>query len=238
MKLELYNDLHLEFGAAPPRLRGGEVLCIAGDMVAWNNRLQGVAVLNLAAEKYERVFFVLGNHEYYGAPNFDAVQRFWHFEVEVADNVKILRTGVLEEYGGLLFGGDTLWTDINPTQQTLMPMFMNDCNMCYGLTGQRVAGENERTWKFLLTEKPDVVITHHLPTEVVTTPRWRGAPGGEYFANKYGKAERIGAKLWHFGHTHDNIDMLHEGTRYVCNPYGYYRVQENRDFQEFLEVEL
>lgn len=238
MKIELYNDLHLEFGAPLPAFRGGEVLSIAGDMVAWRTRQLGVDVLNAAAKQYEQVFFVLGNHEFYGAPNFSTVKKFWHCDAELAENVTVLGTNVLKEYGGLVFGGDTLWTDLNATQQVLMPNVMNDCRMCPGLTGHRVWEENTLAWAFLLAEKPDVMITHHLPTEAVVAPRWKGQPGTEYFANTYGKAEQIGAKLWHFGHTHDTIDMVHEGTRYVCNPYGYYKYQENREFKPFLEIEL
>ena len=238
MKLELYNDLHLEFGAPLPAFRGGEVLCIAGDLVDWKNRHLGVEVLNNAGRIYDRVFFVLGNHEFYGGNEFDEVKAFWFFQAEFEKNVTMLRRGMLEVHEGINFGGDTLWTDINPVQQNLMPIYMNDCVRCYGLTGQRVAHENAETWKFLNEYTPDVVITHHLPTEVMITERWRGKPANEYFANTYGKAERIGAKLWHFGHTHDTIDMVHEGTRYVCNPYGYHNYAVNDKFENYKVVEV
>jgi len=127
---------------------------------------------------------------------------------------------------------------MNPTQQAFMRLFMNDCAVCPELTGERVAKENKHTWDFLLAEKPDIVLTHHLPTEVVIAPKWKGKPGNEYFANNYGKAEQIGAKLWHFGHTHDTIDMVHENTRYICNPYGYHNVAYNDEFENFKEVEV
>lgn len=238
MKLEIYNDLHLEFGPPLPAFRGGEVLSIAGDMVSWRTRQLGVDVLNSAAKQYEQVFFVLGNHEFYGAPDYDAVKRFWYFEAEFAKNVTVLRTNILQEYGGLVFGGDTLWTDLTDLQQVRMRDIMNDCKQCLGLTGSRVATDNMLAWAFFRAEKPDVMITHHLPTEAVIAPQWRGKPYNEYFANRYGKAEQIGAKLWHFGHTHETIDMVHEGTHYVCNPYGYHKYQENPEFKPFLEIEL
>ena len=245
MKIQFVNDLHMEFGnPAHLAYNGAEVLCVAGDLTHWAQRFDGLAWLEEQALLYERVFFVLGNHEYYGGKNARDVRRFWE-TVKLPDNVIVL-TGNFHKYQDVIFVGDTLWTDLNGIEQIRFADVMNDNSACYGLTGQRVTQENFHARKDIenavYVAKHQglkvVVITHHLPTEAVVAEKWRGSDYNCYFANKYGWAEKLGADVWHFGHTHDTIDVVHEGTRYICNPYGYERYEVNKEYEDPKVIEL
>lgn len=245
MKIQIVNDLHTEFGnPAQIERTGAEVLSVAGDLTNWAMRLDGLAWLEEQSEHYERVFFVIGNHEYYGGRHASDVRKFWG-SVVLPSNVVIL-TGKPHVYQDILFVGDTLWTNLNGVQQLQYANVMNDNISCYGLTGQRISQENFHTRKdielaMLMAREhglKSMVITHHLPTEAVISEKWRGSEYNCFFANTYGWAESISPDVWHFGHTHDTIDMYHEGTRYVCNPYGYAGYELNDEYSNAKVIEL
>jgi hypothetical protein len=65
-----------------------------------------------------------------------------------------------------------------------------------------------------------VVVTHFVPTEKCTHPRFVNAVENPYFtANMEQYMGWDG--LWIFGHTHDAYDIMVGETRLLCNPRGY-----------------
>ena len=67
-----------------------------------------------------------------------------------------------------------------------------------------------------------VVVTHHLPTFEVVTPRHKDSVLNSVFAGEYGDwiaNSRIDA--WIYGHSHSNIDTEIGSTRVICNQMGY-----------------
>jgi hypothetical protein len=43
-------------------------------------------------------------------------------------------------------------------------------------------------------------------------------------------------KLWHFGHTHEQIDVTLGETRFFCNPVGYPGEEADADLSHPLEI--
>ena len=70
MKVRLFSDLHLEFGDFDPGT--GDVLVLSGDILTAKDLVNEtlaterfISFLNKAVEGYNKVFYVMGNHEHY-----------------------------------------------------------------------------------------------------------------------------------------------------------------------------
>lgn len=250
MRIQYVNDLHMEFGHTPVlnRVAGAEVLTVAGDITNWQQRWNGVDWLTDQAEHFEKVFFVLGNHEYYGAPEFREVEKFWaEADKKMPKNVHFLRAGYTHIYRDTMFLGDTLWTQVlDPVKRIYFPLVMTDATVCPGLTIERLNEQNLRAREEFANDLmvanvqgyKTFMLTHHMPTEAITTKQWRGNDWNCFFANAPGWAEELEVDYWHFGHTHDTINTLHEGTHYMCNPYGYHRRAVNGQYDAAKVVDV
>lgn len=248
MKIQVVNDLHMEFGYWPEIKKVGDVLCVAGDLCAWETREKGLCWLIEQADNFEQVFFIPGNHEHYGCRHYRVVRDFWMNTANQArDNLHFPGDGV--EYNGFVFLGDTLWTDLNNNDPIAVMDYrctMNDARWVYDakyMDENTLHRERLETRVLANIDKPIIMMTHHLPMMELVTPRWRGDRLNYCFANtgtwaydllvKYGNI-----KLWHFGHTHDTIDTEIEGCRFVCNPYGYFGHGVNNEYRNDKVIEV
>ena len=226
MKLQLINDLHTECGVGLLTHLGHEpeadVLVIAGDFCSWKTHKLGVEMLKAAADKYEHIIYVLGNHEFYGG-EYHEVYNYWQNKL-IADNVITLQGGECVTIENTIFVGATLWTGGGTRfDMDYMQQCMNDFHVIKYT-------QNNNTRKFTpmdmrnihlaegaeildTLDKVDgkiVMVTHHLPHEDLVTARWRGNPLNPAFVTDFAVGALEMNKnivLWHFGHTHDSIDM-------------------------------
>lgn len=251
MKIQVVNDLHLEFGHWPELPVCGEVLTVAGDLCTWTNIYEGINWLNEQAKKFAHVFVVPGNHEYYGG-QYQKVRRYWTAEIEkdLAPNAICLAGPSIYKYKGVGFIGDTLWTDLKNNDPLAKLMFQNhmmDTVKCLGLTADVVIDENQYTKEDIEglihhnLDIPIVLITHHLPFERAIAPQWKGDHLNPAFANYDNWAEALlhwgNIKMWHFGHTHTPTRFTHKECEFVCNPFGYYKYEEtNFNNCEIVEI--
>ena len=268
MKLQLVNDLHTECGVGLLTHLGHEpkadVLVIAGDFCSWRTHKQGVDMLRKAADVYEQIIYVLGNHEFYHG-EYHEVCDYWG-AIDIAPNVHVLQGGQACTIKDVVFVGATLWTNGGDRfDMDYMQQCMNDFRIIKYTTepagGYKAKGKYARKFTPMHmrnvhldegcqiynmldqigTEEKIVMVTHHLPHLDLITPRWRGNPLNPAFATDYaaGVLELYkNIKLWHFGHTHDSIDMEIEGTRFVCNPYGYHGHAINHGFNKEKIIEV
>lgn len=255
MKINLVSDLHLEF--AHQELPGGEVLILAGDTAECRNILrhhreyQTDPANIMAADrrcwtffeeecaKYDRVFIVMGNHEHYGG-RFD--KTLHQLKAILPDNVFLLERET-QEYGGVLFLGATLWTDLNrgdPMTAMHLKQCMNDYHVVqnyfevgarYGrLTPEYTAAVHRKTvdyFRLVLEQNRDkkvVVITHHAPSFQSVHERYRHDTlmnGG--YATDLSELilDHPQIQNWCHGHMHNHNDYMIGSTRVVSNPRGY-----------------
>jgi Icc-related predicted phosphoesterase len=115
------------------------------------------------------------------------------------------------------------------------PEFINDFNVIYDFRSFAF-DMNAESHKYLLNNvnEQDIVITHHLPTKKSISARWLNY-------NNYGfvhDADQIitenKPKIWIHGHTHDSKDYMYGETRILCNPYGYHKYEQNKDYQSLI----
>ncbi len=228
--LQVVSDLHLEFHQDYGRglleslawSPAGSAVVLAGDIGSVDNQ---AATLDLAFQffstRFEAVFYLPGNHEYYGsrAPSADdALRRL----VTSYPKVTLLEPGVEGRWGDRQVVGATLWFGDGPSNRMLSRQ-LSDFSAIKEFTPwvyrQSTA---HRAWLEESVREGTVVVTHHLPSERSVAPRFRGDPLNAFFV--CAMDELIEAKrpaLWIHGHTHDSCDYQLGSTRVVANPYGY-----------------
>jgi Icc-related predicted phosphoesterase len=271
MKITLISDLHLDISGYLD-LPGGEVLIIAGDACeakALRREHHSTKLVdrepgefpcydffNYACAKYEKVFYVMGNHEHYHG-------KYWKTYTELAsvlpNNVTLLEDQC-EEYKGVVFVGSTLWTDMNksdPITLSMIQHFMNDYKLITYRYPQYNAYHKMRpmdTVKMHYSskryieetvkahpDKPIVVITHMGPTHMSINEKYKHEPhsNGAYVSDL---SELIldneNIKFWVHGHVHDPVDYMVGDTRVLCNPRGYLPWEAGNGFDPSFTFEV
>ena len=253
MKINLVSDIHLEF--APMELPGGDVLILSGDIAEakailkdfHSTRPEPYTPGNMRyydffwheCAKYNRVFYVMGNHEHYRG-RFD--QTYDNLKSVMPPNVTVLENEVVE-HEGVMFMGATLWTNCNNADSlTLYHLkhMMNDYKVIQnhykdkGLYHKLIPEYTFRThvktmeyFRLMLAEhrdKPFVIMTHHAPSFKSVPEQFvddQLMNGG--YASDLSEfiLDNENIKVWTHGHMHDPVDYMIGETRVVSNPRGY-----------------
>jgi len=271
MRINVVSDLHLEFSDL--ELPGGEVLILSGDICEVKQIKADYDVNNIMNEggpstgnfkrsdrytrffheecgKYEKVFYVVGNHEHYGYKLHKTIP---HLKSVLPNNVMVLEKEQFE-YKGVLFIGGTLWTDMNNHDSlTLYHMkgMMNDYkqitmfdevhNVYHRLTPDKTVSEHVKTkqlFKLFLEENragkklPVVVLTHHAPSKLSTHPYYANDTimNGAYSSDlSEFILDNPEIQVWTHGHTHHTFDYMIDNTRVMANPRGYKNYEERAE---------
>ena len=242
MKIRILSDLHLEFHKDKGKCfidsldPTGDVLVLAGDITVGKSITK---IISRFADKFAKVVYVHGNHEYYDGSTSDVIKAT---EKAVADNDNVtwLNNDVVT-IDGIRFVGTPMWF---PRTETAVSMkrWLNDFSLIENCDPWAF-DENEKAVEFLNKEvqKGDVVITHHVPSYESIHSKYMGQPTNCFFLCDMEELiyERC-PTLWIHGHTHCSFDyqMDHSSTKVVCNPFGYLRHEENRKFVEDKIVEI
>lgn len=271
MRINVVSDLHLEFSDL--ELPGGEVLILSGDICEVKQINADYDVNNIMNKggpstgnfkrsdrytrffheecgKYEKVFYVVGNHEHYGYKLHKTIP---HLKSVLPNNVMVLEKEQFE-YKGVLFIGGTLWTDMNNFDSlTLYHMkgMMNDYkqitmfdevrDVYHRLTPDKTVSEHVKTkqlFKLFLEENragkklPVVVLTHHAPSKLSTHPYYANDTimNGAYSSDlSEFILDNPEIQVWTHGHTHHTFDYMINNTRVMANPRGYKNYEERAE---------
>ena len=253
MKINIVSDLHLE--CEPQTLPGGEVLILAGDIAEYRTLKQDPTFLD-ELSKYDRVFYVMGNHEHY---HHRLHKTYNDIKALLPANTSILENEIAE-YNGVLFLGATLWTDLNqgdPVTMFSIRNFMNDYktiqnfypkkNLYHKLTPEATLELHKQSVDYFRTvlaanpDRPVVVITHHAPSFASVNEKYlhdTTINGG--YASELSELilEYPNIKLWVHGHMHDPVDYHIGSTRVVSNPRGYVPWESGNGFDANFTVEV
>lgn len=240
MKIHIISDLHLEFGNFPDINEwGGEVLCMCGDIVQISplNPAHAEFLGNLF-KKYQKVFWVWGNHEWYRSFKHPSAQSrieatfhtFGFHHLKILDNA-------FEDMGGFRFIGSTLWTsfegqDLEATQKNKQAA--QECMADFShimlpdespWTPDRCAMEHALSRQFietaLNTHLPCVVLTHHLPTYDLVPLRFLASELNPAFATNLEHLMGKNPLIWACGHVHNQKTVVINRTRCIVHAYGY-----------------
>ena len=250
LRLHVVSDLHVEFGnPIPAPVEDADLIVLAGDLAPY----RPAVIRELAcAWRGKRVFYVPGNHEFYGG-DID------HVRAALARQCLEVGIDLLDRASrcirGVRFIGATLWTDFN--------LYGVECAFAFKELAQHsmsdfhVIGHKGRTFtpeesarrhaadlRFIDRElrhaqeagETAVVITHHAPTGQSVHPRFFGSNLNPAFASDL---ERMIATyqpaLWIHGHMHNSVDLRLGETRVLANP-GAYSPEENTEYDPALCV--
>ena len=227
MKIQVISDTHFDhwgdkgFGLAASIPVASEVLVHAGDFGSLRHKTQAVERFKQLAYGRERVFFVLGNHDYWGMSPSEAQAVALSIEEQVPQ-LRVLHMGRIEEYKGVRFLGDTMWFPWDKLADVYALDFI-DFEYVPGLSPW-VYDRNKEFRSFLEENlrRGDVLVTHHVPSQLAMDPAYASSPFNRFFlsdiSNILMDASPAAAV---FGHTHTAFSGKLGGTQLVCNPRGY-----------------
>jgi len=249
MRIHYMSDLHLEFGALDKPLPEGDVLVLAGDITlaatldpartdktASAVREATQRLIGEAQHNFDRVVYLMGNHEHYGFcidDSADAIRR--HFP-----DVTLLEDGHVE-LGDAILCGATLWTDMgggDPMVELAVQRAMSDFYIIQTRDGDRLRGLRPADVRprfaasrahiaGLAEENPSkklVVATHHAPSKLGVAPSQRESRiNAAYYTDLHAFIEeRPNIVAWIHGHTHVQTEYAVGHCRVLSNARGYF----------------
>jgi predicted phosphodiesterase len=257
------SDLHLELNRqyatfdfpakAPFLILGGDI----GRMVDYDMFLPFLA---RQTARFEKVFLVLGNHEFYEMTYEEGITKAREMEKEEVLEGKLVlldRNRWDDPDSELTIVGATLWSKIPSSAAEMVTLRVSDYKKISGWT---VAKHNEchtRDLAYLsetITDLNDtesqrtvLVVTHHAPCIAGSSkPEHANAPFKSAFSTDVIQAREFvrGVAVWMFGHTHFTTEFKKGGVRVVANQRGYvlgYKgptLENTRGFDDERVVEL
>lgn len=168
--------------------------------------------LDKVCKKYDRVLYVPGNHEHYGG----SVDDKWYNELDIP-NLHVLDNKTIN-IDGVKFVGSTLWANCKDITQGVGD-FRNIID--FSPERYRELFRENVNWLENEIEEGCIVLTHHLPSQVLVHPKYEHSKYNTFFASNCDHLFELRPRMWLHGHTHTNHDFQYRGVRFVCNPLGY-----------------
>lgn len=229
MKLHILSDLHCEFADFVPPVVDCDVVVLAGDI---HVKSRGARWASLTFST--PVIYAMGNHEHYSG-NIDRTHSKLLDAAEA--HVHVLENQVLE-HRDVQFLCATGWTSLAATGDPVAASWcarnsLNDFRAIRvgeqyrRLRPDDLIARNRETKEWLEGQLSlpfngkRVVVTHYPPlmkfvSDQGADPHLRAAYG-----NNWDGLMDFKIDLWIFGHTHEAVDEVVNGVRFVSNPRGY-----------------
>lgn len=251
VRFQIASDLHLErlptTLQALPSLRpnpDADALVLAGDIHG------GEGVLKAFANWPVPVFYVLGNHEFWGFDRKHLIEllkekaRGTH--IHVLENDEVL-------FKGVRVLGATLWTDyeLDPLEPRALAMksaslemkehsLVQEDGFLFTPAHALAAHQESRKW---LQEKlavehagPTLVITHFAPHKFSVHPKYLHYKNNAAFVSHLPELVSR-STAWVHGHCHDSFDYPVGPAQVVANPRGYVMASSAVDRERPLETQ-
>lgn len=272
MQLTIVSDLHLEVSDLAEGLPGGDLLVMAGDIFTafpfrpWRmdkaSRKERARYIRFATNqlsKYQKGFYVLGNHEYWREFMPDAPDLLREFLAEHAPNISLLDNQA-ETYEGISFIGTTLWAShgAGTAEEWRIRNGYGDFSKIWvasedenGRPGRRriwpgdLKAKHKEAVRFLHDEVKNhekiVLISHHAPS-------WESACGiaqGTAYLDPCYCSDQVDfflanphIKLAIHGHTHRKENYQIGETLIRANPRGYFPFERSSRWFRAQEADI
>ncbi len=224
----LVSDLHLEFHSEPAQklikvLRDSptKYLILAGDIVTPPEQHVFARFLKEIDGLHEKIFYVLGNHEYYNRECSTTLEFFRKRFPQVI----FLENEAYKISDTLSLFGTTLWSDVLPEDFFMM---RDHKFLKLDVVQQKHREAKEAIRKTVTEDTNWIVVTHHIPSPSLIHPKY-AAFSSTGFASPCEDLFHDHILVWCYGHTHTAKEDTIGNTRFLCNPYGY--PGENTSFQ-------
>ena len=245
MKVKVLSDLHLEFtkkGEEDFDPGSGNVLILAGDIcdaVAFVHRCDAdfraayLRFFKRCVLNYDKVFYVMGNHEHYNhvfKRTADVLRANLPEGVTLLDNQS-------EFYNGWHFVGATMWSNFGGGDPVLLEAAkdgLNDYTYIFSddeptpITPEFIARENKNTIEWFeqclpTLNGPIFMITHHCPSFQSIDPEYVSTSTVTAYASDFEELIERTPNLmyWAHGHVHSSKCYNVGNCTVICNPKGY-----------------
>ncbi|KAL2801316.1 Metallo-dependent phosphatase-like protein [Aspergillus keveii] len=241
---QVLSDLHLEINQQYPSFDipvCAEYLILAGDigrLVDYDNYR---SFLQRQTERFELVFLILGNHEFYEDTLAAGLQKARRLEQEpcLKKRLILLYRGRYDIPGSCVtIIGCTLWSEVPDEARDIVRSKIQDFKKIqdWMVDDHNESHRTDLSW--LLRELESIqfknktenkkrtvlVVTHHAPsTQATSSPQHANSPWGSAFGTDILSqvSNPSGVKAWIFGHTHYTTDFKDRGIRVIANQRGY-----------------
>ncbi len=252
MKIQYCSDLHLEF---PENKRyidkhlllpEGEVLILAGDILPFSINHRNVSFFDFVAGNFEAVYWIPGNHEYYG---YDIGKINNPLFEKIRNNVFLVNNQSIP-YKEVNIICSTLWSHINPVNEWILQKSLADFSSIlingYPLLPEHFNILHQTALTFIKSEvdkfalQKNIVLTHHVPTLFNYPARYKKSILNEGFAVElYDYIFGSNISHWIYGHHHSNIPGFEIGkTTLLTNQLGYVSKHEHRSYKKSAVFEI
>lgn len=242
MKLCLVSDLHFDFcedegdtivAEIPNNI---DLLCVAGDVGECRFYDEAVRFYGKLSKNFERVVFVLGNHEYlHKTP--EETECIIQAVTAEYDNLTWLDRGSIPLTGDKRLHGATLWYPDHEDNR-----YYSDNMIDFGSIKSFVPWvyyrHNETVQYLRNNVNPgDIIMTHHAPHRGSIAPRFETSSLNRFFVSDQSEIiYKNEPGYWFHGHMHMPFDYVVDKTNVICSPFGY--PGENNEWKpRIIEIE-
>ncbi len=238
-RIQYTSDFHLELYKTQPPLHTllkpcAPYLALAGD-IGHPPHIQ--AILAWAAPQWKRIFYVAGNHEYYGASSYEERHQELLEVTKRHDNVHFLHATnpsfYCEEENVAVVGltlwsrvsAHTDWSTVNDYRQIRFANVAKTPTQTFKELNKRHATEKAvleaEIHRWTNQGAQICVITHHMPSFRLIHPKYAMSTINECFASHSDELMLPSVRLWIYGHTHACSNISVKTTLCLCNAKGY-----------------
>lgn len=236
LPFQVLSDLHLEVGQQCSTFdfpTTAPNLVLAGDIGLLSNYDAYLNFLHNQTARYDRVFLVLGNHEFYGLDFATALSTAKKLEKEpcLEGKLSVLQQTRIDLPDAITILGCTLWSHVPDEAKEIVEEKVNDFRRIDNWTvdSHNDAHKSDLTWLRAELDNIDpgrsvLVVTHHAPSVMETSrPEHLKNPWTSAFATDILSGEKTWGSVthWVYGHTHYSTDFEKRGVRVVSNQRGY-----------------
>lgn len=268
MIVNVMSDIHLEFfnrkedlievGSGDVLLLSGDILVakhfctydINGNVLPYNKKFElnksiYEEFLTRCSNNYNKIFWILGNHEYYGSDIPRLNEWFPRYIAKRYPKIKILNNQGVDICDNWAIFGSTLWTNYNNENPQDMVAAQNTLNDFKKITFDgnnllpinivdlhtqsiRSIGEAVKT----NPNKSFIIMTHHAPSYKSVAKNYQHSNINAAYVNNYDDfiLSNKNIKYWVHGHTHINFNYTVGECNVLCNPYGYHGYESVKDY--------
>ena len=247
MIIQYISDLHLELlndeqisKMCDKIICKAPIMVLGGDIGNPYNLSYDAFLCNMSS-KFEKIFIICGNHEYY-YNNIDETKIQVRTVCNKYENIIFLDNEIYK-YNGYTFVGTTLWSRINDKTNEI-----NDTLCIKDITVQKYINMFNECIEFLTNTLPKhnniIVISHHLPSLLLIHKKYKSAkylPINQWFASDLDELllsnnSRING--WIYGHTHTAMEINICGIDTFCNPVGYKNENHNINYCKLCNIDI
>lgn len=241
---QVLSDLHLEINEQYLSFEipvCAKHLILAGDVERLVDYDHYRGFLRKQTDRFELVFLILGNHEFYYDTFAAGLQKARQLEQEPSLNGRLilLHRGRYDIPGSrVTILGCTLWSKVPDKARDIVSSKIQDFKKIQDWTVDDHNGSHQSDLAWLLSEIESIqsknktqnrkrsilVVTHHAPSlQNTSSPQHANSPWSSAFATDILSqiSKSSGIKSWVFGHTHYTSEIKNQGIRVVSNQLGY-----------------